>query len=114
MSSSSRRSERREEEEEDGETTSSNTMDYEKLFAGVQIIRGPLQLKRPLQRGFAHDEEEEDDGMTDAQRQAEQAKEKRMIEAAARDFSYKEKIEQFNAKLAKMSDHNEMPRISGQ
>ena len=78
----------------------------EELF-GTRIVTGPLQLKRPLQR------HQMDDGLTDAQRAAEQAKERRLAEQAAKDKSYREKIQAFNEKLAKMPDHNEMPRISG-
>jgi hypothetical protein len=78
----------------------------EELF-GTKVILGQLQLKKPLLR------HELDDGLTDAQRSAEQAKERRLAIAAAREKSYRESIQQFNEKLSKLTDHNEMPRISG-
>jgi len=88
----------------------SDANNFEEIFGGVEIVRGPLKLKKPLRPL----EEEEDDGLTEAQRAAERAKEKRLVEDAVKGVSYKEKIQQFNEKLAKLTDHNEMPRISGQ
>jgi molecular chaperone GrpE (heat shock protein) len=55
-------------------------------------------------------EEEEDDGLTQAQRDMERKK-KRTKRDDTR--THEERVEQFNAKLAKQTDINEMPRISG-
>ena len=82
---------------------------YEKIF-GTKVITGPLALKKPLVKETYTPYEQ----MTDAQRSAEAAKEKRALEIALRSESYEERISKFNKKLAKETEHNEMPRISGQ
>ena len=80
--------------------------DFEALFR-TRIVRGPLQLKR-----LSTDKEAAYEGMTEVQREAERAKEKRLSKRAA-DASYRDKIQTFNEKLAKLTDYNEMPRMSG-
>src|SRR5262245_58074819 len=87
--------------EDEKETTTQREQAVEDLF-GTRVILGPLQLKKPLLR------HEIDDGLTDAQRSAQQATERRLAESAAKEKSYRDRIQEFNEKLSKLTDHNEM------
>lgn len=71
----------------------------------VDLVPGALQLKPPY---IASDD------LTDAQRAQQQAKLKREIQQTIKHgITYEDKLAQFNQKLAKQKDANEMPNLSG-
>mmetsp|Transcript_11167 Transcript_11167/g.16750 ORF Transcript_11167/g.16750 Transcript_11167/m.16750 type:complete len:112 (+) Transcript_11167:121-456(+) len=58
--------------------------------------------------------EDDDDDLTEAERSAMQfkkEKEKRDLEKVA-NMSHRERVEEFNSKLAELTEHNDIPRVS--
>jgi protein FAM32A len=55
-----------------------------------------------------------DDGLTEAQRKFKKAREEADVRLAKKAVavSYRERVEDFNTKLSKMTEHNDIPRIS--
>ena len=88
-------------------------MSFEELEENfdVRLVQGPLALKRPLLKISKILDEEE---LTESQRRQVDAQRSAQQEILAKQQSYQARVAQFNSKLAKESEHNEMPRISGQ
>lgn len=76
----------------------------------VRLIPGALALKSEL---VPSELEQDGHGLTKAQRTHENSKGSARQELVAKQ-DYNERVEQFNEKLAKETEHFEMPRISGQ
>uniref|UniRef100_A0A7S1D8Y5 DUF1754-domain-containing protein n=1 Tax=Cyclophora tenuis TaxID=216820 RepID=A0A7S1D8Y5_CYCTE len=58
--------------------------------------------------------EADDDEMTDAERRALKFKEDRELQEleAAAQKSHRDRVEEFNEKLSKLTEHNDIPRVS--
>ncbi|KAH9261653.1 hypothetical protein BASA82_000002 [Batrachochytrium salamandrivorans] len=72
---------------------------------GVDLVAGRLELNPPPPPN---------NDLTEAQRAQQEAKLKREIQQSIKhSITYADKIAQFNQKLAKQKDANEMPNLSG-
>ncbi|QNQ01226.1 Hypothetical protein YALI2_F00771g [Yarrowia lipolytica] len=79
--------------------SSSKRMDKAKIAASTSPVETTRTPKEPY--------------LTDAQKKFEEAKKERLMEKMTKQKPFKERVQDYNDHLSKLTDQNEMPKISG-